>query len=648
MADEEPPPPTLEESGTVSDLIVGVNERGFRNVLAVLRGDELEQTPPPQNVFEDVEPSAAPVMPLSLPEMPDSEPSDSSVPVVYDFDNIPPTPPDTLPEEPPLISTAQMVLEEAQDTSRWLNAFSLEDLIASIERQQSAHRPKIRPLPSWIKESSRQKQRGKDDAKPLVPLEFLERPASPPVPSIPDTLPEMPPPGPSDVMSLSQQFVDQPTRMSSAQEPVVQSPEDWETMWDQPAEREGGRFDDASFETPPPFESLMPDSLPEGIPDYFAEKPPSLAEEFPSFVLSSDDEWTNFPPPQVRDEAADNWEEERETPTFIPVDAAEESLPRFATEDFNTEFERLSSFEFAARQRAAAGDGLSVENPYLAQLALSLTQVSLELTAEATLLTHDLNAGGGLAAYAGHMAPEDVDELRTLIADDWNVNDDEARMRFITLPASGKDYMLYSRRTVDGLILSLVFAGATPLKDIRRQGRRLLEALKAVPDTLTPSAPIGMSQGSAARMPVPVAPIHIEPPPDLGPYMGYACVWVLRDPNGQIDETVSQAITAGMNTQLREQFWRIQDLQAREDYVYLYADVPGETPAFSIIRDLKRRSAEIAHKTNLNCRAICGRMAIWWSPPVDRLRKMRFSSSSTLSVWTRTMLRIERLRLGEG
>ncbi|HEX2905723.1 MAG TPA: response regulator, partial [Phototrophicaceae bacterium] len=44
LAQEEPPMPPLEESGTVSDLIVGIGDRNFRNVLALLRGEEVEDS----------------------------------------------------------------------------------------------------------------------------------------------------------------------------------------------------------------------------------------------------------------------------------------------------------------------------------------------------------------------------------------------------------------------------------------------------------------------------------------------------------------------------------------------------------------------------------------------------------------------------
>src|SRR5262249_52166299 len=158
------------------------------------------------------------------------------------------------------------------------------------------------------------------------------------------------------------------------------------------------------------------------------------------------------------------------------------------------------------------------ENPYVAQLALSLTQISLELTAESTLLTRN----GEVIAYAGRMSREDIEELRGVIDNDWNADPDQARIRFISLPSSGKDYMLYSRATVEDLTLSMVFAGSMPLRDIRRQGKRLSEALIAVPENPPPNI-------SDAVLPSPEAePVAIVAAPEsvaAGPLASYAYVW---------------------------------------------------------------------------------------------------------------------------
>src|SRR5690606_29552716 len=59
IAAEEPPMPTLEESGTVGDLMLGVGDPSFQHVLAMMRGEEVEpeedRTPPSPALPVDVE-----------------------------------------------------------------------------------------------------------------------------------------------------------------------------------------------------------------------------------------------------------------------------------------------------------------------------------------------------------------------------------------------------------------------------------------------------------------------------------------------------------------------------------------------------------------------------------------------------------------
>jgi REP element-mobilizing transposase RayT len=279
-------------------------------------------------------------------------------------------------------------------------------------------------------------------------------------------------------------------------------------------------------------------------------------------------------------------------------------------QDFNTQFEMMAAFQVLGEDGVSKGAlytevpveppppptaedtpvrepepqaAAPAQDPYLAQLALSLTEVSLELTAEATLLARDQQ----IVAYAGRMDAEEIDELRGTIADDWDAAPGEVRIRFITAQGSGRDYMLYSRRTEDDFTLSLIFAGTTPLRDIRRQGKRLVDALRSVPEA--PPAPPPIQ--------APTVPVKVEPL-EVGARTPYAYVWLLRDPRAHLDSAVSQAIISGLNVQMREKQWAIQTLQVHEDYVYLLADVPGEELPYQTVRDLKRRSAEIAHAQN--------------------------------------------------
>lgn len=587
LAEDEPPMPTLEESGTVTDLFMGVTDGGFRDVISILRGEEPEANDQPVKInradFYDEQPDAPQLDALMREDTPDS----GSAPVVYDFDSV--SPPNIDADDAPV----KRILRETLDNTKSLDSFSLEELIANIERQMPSHKPQVNPLPSWTREG--EVKRGDTDRYVREPDFLADLPQ-------PDSLPEMLPPLASDPMSLSARYAEQMTRASDAQE-IEQNPGDLETEW-----------------LPAPKNHEPPTTFPEAIipaqPDTFPED--AQLEHWQEVVeddsvwggdLESEadhfsDKWDSVSP-FIESDATDVWDDQAQPISHpIPQQADDPfELPRFNTEEFNTEFERLAAFDFAMRENITqTEDAESVEDSYLAQLALSLTQVSLELTAEATLLTRDEEGDGEMVAYAGHMDALDIEELRQTIAHDWDVQQDEARIRFITLQGSGKDYMLYSRRTVDGLILSLVFAGAMPLRDIRQQGRRLVEALESIPE-------VGGQQNAAAQPELGLIEsvmtgdiVGAEPasPPHVGSFTLYAIVWLMRDPNTQLTQAVAKAITAGLTMQLREQYWRVQDLQARDEYMYLLVDIPGEDMPYQIIRDLQRRSAMIAHKHDPN------------------------------------------------
>jgi CheY-like chemotaxis protein len=225
-----------------------------------------------------------------------------------------------------------------------------------------------------------------------------------------------------------------------------------------------------------------------------------------------------------------------------------------------------------------------IDDPYIAQLALSLTDVSLELTADAVLLTREQD----IAAFAGRMSRAELLELRQVIDDDWEATASDARIRFLRLPESGKDVMLYSRRTVEDLTLSLVFDGAMPLRDIRQQGKRLTDALAAVPEIpvdVVLSVSPEEQEASAAGL------------PDI-PRSPHAYVWLLRDPDAVLARPVAQAILNGLHQQMHEHGWRMHELRASEDHIYLLADSPDEQPPYKAVRELMRRSAQIAHVQN--------------------------------------------------
>jgi CheY-like chemotaxis protein/REP element-mobilizing transposase RayT len=249
-----------------------------------------------------------------------------------------------------------------------------------------------------------------------------------------------------------------------------------------------------------------------------------------------------------------------------------------------------------------------VDESRVAQLALDLTQASLELTAEATLLTQ----GNEIIAQAGEMPVEDIYDIKVMIGGDWDSNDTQSRIRFVTLPGSGKDYMLFSRRTEFGFTLTMIFAGNMPLRVIRRQSERLLKALQAVPEetqveavmqtpleTLEiPIAEMEPERTAVEQQPVvepPAVAVAVVKPEVLTPY---TFIWMLQNPEEPLGDAIAQAVIAGLDLTLSQKAWSIHTLRVHEDYIYLYSDVPGEQSPHDVIPELKRLSAEIAQAKN--------------------------------------------------
>jgi DNA-binding NarL/FixJ family response regulator/REP element-mobilizing transposase RayT len=589
LSKDEPPPPSFEESGTVSDLVTGVQDRSFRNVLSILRGEEEEA--------EEAEPEIAPPTAADFDVGSRSTSGISPLEEVEGFD---------FGDEP---TPAKVILQRTLEQSMSGGGFTLEELLASIDQQLPLHRPKVQPLPSWLREQ----RRSEEDS-------FLVRE--------PDFLPEQLPDEPTPV-EPSELYADQITLPARGQ--VIEAhPEALETEWLQSPERFSEEtisfpeslpeeypadetivhrraveeaLGDFSYEDAQAFEELAEAQYED---DFQAVEPIEADEETPAHADAYDSAQVYSGPEAL--EYADTFDYAQPMePVGAEAGATTGAWYDLPEQDFNTQFEMMAAFQVLGEDGVSKGalytevpvepqppeaspvaepepqPAASAEDPYLAQLALSLTEVSLELTAEATLLARDQQ----IVAYAGRMDAEEVEELRGTIADDWDAAPGEVRIRFITAQGSGKDYMLYSRRTEDDFTLSLVFAGTTPLRDIRRQGKRLVDALLSVPEA--PPAPKPIT--------APVVPVKVEPL-DVGARTPYAYVWLLRDPRAHLDSAVSQAIISGLNVQMREKQWAIQTLQVHEDYVYMLADVPGEELPYQTVRELKRRSAEIAHAQN--------------------------------------------------
>lgn len=560
LAEEEPEFPEFEENGTVSDLVASVTDKSFRNVMSIMRGEEELVEDESSGILRFSAEDLAGVFSTRQeddPQRPDTLPERE---FEYDFDDV--------PAQGESYSSAKLDTELDLDLEQYLASLEVE--VPVVEEPVSERFPFERPP-----------QFSDTDTPARIVLE--------------QTL------GDStqiDSFSVSELIASIEAQLPENR-PKVQPLPSWLLESEQKAEDIARFVEEPDFlpETLPEAELLdgiqPPESLPESpVTERFSDQATvvSQRQRLESETMDDATEWLQ-PTSEVFPDAP--WLEE--TPAKpMPVEAVP-GTPEAADE---------ASGAFAGEAFALAEP---ISDPYIAQLALSLTQVSLELTAEAALLARD----GRIVAYAGTMDRVDMDDLRHAIDDDWEAQPRQARIRMVTIEDTGKEYMLYSKLTDDGFTLSLIFAGATPLRDIRKQSKRLLDALEAVPeiqpvetpapeDAPTQDAPEGITElpTEESLTPEERAAISAAASANGETMTAYAVVWLLRDPTRSLDAATSSAIISGMNVQLAERAWEIQDLQAKEDFVYLLANIPGDIPPYEIVRDLKRRSADIAHRQN--------------------------------------------------
>ncbi len=554
LAEEEPELPAFDENGTVSDLVTSVTDKSFRNVISIMRGED-----------ERVEEESSGILRFSAEDMAgafstqreDAPPQPDRLPerkFEYDFDEM------TAPQDGDAATKLKTELD--RDLEQYLA--SLEVNTPAVDEPVSERFPFERPP-----------QFSDMDTPARIILE--------------QTL------GDStqiDSFSVSELIASIEAQLPENR-PKVQPLPSWLLESEQKAE------DVARFIEEPDF---LPDTLPEAdLLD--AVQPPESLPESPVTERFSDQATVISQRQRLESETMDDATEWLQPTSEVFPEAPWLEEPPAAPMPVEAVPEAPKAADAASGAFTLAEP---ISDPHIAQLALSLTQVSLELTAQAALLARS----GRIVAYAGSMDRVDMDELRRAINDDWEAQPRQARIRMVTIENAGKEYMLYSKLTDDGFTLSLIFTGATPLRDIRKQSKRLLDALEAVPDqpagttapedAPTQDAPKGVTELPTEEALTPEERAAISAAANANSEMmtAYAVVWLLRDPASSLDVATSSAIISGMNIQLTERAWQIQDLQAKEDFVYLLANIPGDIPPYEIVRDLKRRSAEIAHRQN--------------------------------------------------
>ncbi|MCY3780548.1 MAG: hypothetical protein OXG78_09595 [Chloroflexi bacterium] len=214
-------------------------------------------------------------------------------------------------------------------------------------------------------------------------------------------------------------------------------------------------------------------------------------------------------------------------------------------------------------------------DPLLAQLAVTMTRVMSDLTADATVLARD----NRIVAFSGDMALSDFRALRKMIADDWSADGGQSRIRFVKLPSAEAEYMLCSRGTVGDHCLTLIFAGNKHLRDIRLQGDRIMRALADVPDNGARSDGDDSADSEAA------ASDTRQP---------FAFVWIVADPALVLRKELAEQLVFWLEVQLNGLNWTVHRLDVHQDFIYLYADVPARASPEYLARTVMERSRKIA------------------------------------------------------
>jgi DNA-binding NarL/FixJ family response regulator len=257
----------------------------------------------------------------------------------------------------------------------------------------------------------------------------------------------------------------------------------------------------------------------------------------------------------------------------------------------------------------------------LASLALDLTQLTVESAAQSSVLSRD----GELIAKTGALSVRDVKALLEEIAHTWQASEPTpppgggapprpARFRYVQLPGGG-DYLMYSARTVEDMILTMLFPGDIPLKTIRRQAAQLLEALERVPEAEAESAPAPEPEAATT---LPSRPTDPHPPAGLREAIGapegveaveaegevqpptdaqvpavertsYAFAWLPRQ--DELPVEIVAMLPGWLETIAAEHGWELDGAEVQPTYVTVQIHIPATEAPAAVVHTLMRETA---------------------------------------------------------
>ncbi len=248
------------------------------------------------------------------------------------------------------------------------------------------------------------------------------------------------------------------------------------------------------------------------------------------------------------------------------------------------------------------------EATLVAQAALQLTQLSLESAAIGTLLTYD----GRIIANIGDISKSVWQDVAAQINAAWRQSDgSNTRLVYRMLDRHGQ-VLMFSLKTADDLTLTLIFSANTPLKVIRRQAKRITEALANVePDALsaelgtalavleeppaaitTPSRPTDLKPPAELGTTVVVAETTPKPPRDDSSYAGYALVWLLQNQIIVVDDSFKTALEIWLKRIAEDELWEIVAVDIQEGWINLHIEAPAKILPSDIATTLMRQTEQ--------------------------------------------------------
>jgi two-component system response regulator (stage 0 sporulation protein F) len=277
------------------------------------------------------------------------------------------------------------------------------------------------------------------------------------------------------------------------------------------------------------------------------------------------------------------------------VEDAGEALDEIEAEAHIADFQAIQAPPIILNAESDTAEGVPFAeydktDPQIVQLAATLTQVALELTADATVISR----AGAIIAYAGKLPPSDIEDLREQLTMEWGKAEqegkaDKSRILFATVPASGEEYMISTRSSDEGFTISLIFSGTRPLHEIRRQSKRIVEALAAVPESPAEIAETLLEAQAPAQ---PIPKIAIPSTDEIGIRTPIALLWLLHDPDFEIPNAVQQKVIKSLDVELTTTGWKVKEIQA-PDYLYIYGEMPASLKPRDVLKELMEKTAFI-------------------------------------------------------